>query len=144
MRTFASFALSIHTTDPPWKTSRFLLTLNSSQPSTSFYSRWQLSSDGSKHLYFVAAHIGYFCACKSQYHDHPSGSGHRQHAIPNSHWWSKIEEQGDALDGQGLGSRLANMTVILAHRPKDQVEERQVSSKLCSPLPKGKLYAVFT
>ena len=36
------------------------------------------------------------------------------------------------------------MTVILAHRPKDQVEERQVSSKLCSPLPKGKLYAVFT
>lgn len=49
-------------------------------------------------------------------------------------------EQGDGSGGQGLGSGLADMTVMenLAHRPKDQVEEAlSLVSELLPPLPKG-------
>ena len=50
------------------------------------------------------------------------------------------EEQGGTSGGQGLGSGLADMTVMenLAHRPKDQIEEAlSLISELMPPLPKG-------
>ena len=53
-----------------------------------------------------------------------------------------LDEQGDAMSGQGLGGGLADMTVMenLAHRPKDQVEEAlSLVSELMPPLTKGML-----
>lgn len=50
------------------------------------------------------------------------------------------EEQREATSGQGLGSGLADMTVMenLAHRSKEQVEEAlSLISELMPPLPKG-------
>lgn len=53
---------------------------------------------------------------------------------------SGVEEQGDAIGGQGLGGGLADMTVMenLARRPKDQIEEAlSLVSELMPPLPRG-------
>lgn len=49
-------------------------------------------------------------------------------------------EQGEGINGQGLGGGVADMAVMetLAHRPKDQIEETlSLISEVMPPLPKG-------
>ena len=82
--------------------------------------RWLLPSDRSKYPYAAAARVGHFCAYKSQYHDRPSGSGHRRHPIPNSHRRPPVPKAKNkaCATGQGLGGGPADMTVMQRWVPR--------------------------